>query len=491
MFTKVVVLSSFLICLFAFNCRVLAAGGAINVKTYGAKGDGVTDDSKAIQDAISHVSGANTEVDFPVGNYLISATLKTTAPNTRLVFAPGAKLLLNNNSAGAINLLHTNCSVEGATIIGNGQTSKDLYTGFGVLLSAVQGCKVSKCNFSKISGVSIFLVRSGSKGCVGNIISGNIITSPAISSKIGSDGSAIMLGYSGTGYSHTNNVISDNDIDGGQSVCHGVAIMCHGTGNKVMNNRIKNCLKYGIISYETAYEDSTLTATSVIGNTIEHIGAPDGSTTNQGMGIYIMKTHNSVVSGNTINQAMVNADNTETLGRGAISINGAVGVKVENNIINNSGRYGIVVVYGFDDDIRNNKINGTAESGIYLRNTSGNDISGNELKNVAKYGIRGQFGSTGKPMYATQRVLSRFKNQNTGNGITITNNRFYGDTKNVIYMTGEDATTSPGYENLLKGVNIRENQLIGNNNPAQSCIQLRNVAPGNSNTISRNITSRN
>ena len=47
----------------------------INIKLAGAKGDGVTDDTTAIQNALNSLSSTGGRIDFPRGTYLISATL--------------------------------------------------------------------------------------------------------------------------------------------------------------------------------------------------------------------------------------------------------------------------------------------------------------------------------------------------------------------------------------------------------------------------------
>ena len=49
----------------------------LNVKTLGAKGDGVTDDYQVIQDAITQAENANMTVYLPSGTYYVSKTLKT------------------------------------------------------------------------------------------------------------------------------------------------------------------------------------------------------------------------------------------------------------------------------------------------------------------------------------------------------------------------------------------------------------------------------
>lgn len=63
----VLILSSILVLFFSNN---KSNGKKIDVKTFGAKGDGITDDTLSIQNAINSV-GSNFTLEFPAGTYII------------------------------------------------------------------------------------------------------------------------------------------------------------------------------------------------------------------------------------------------------------------------------------------------------------------------------------------------------------------------------------------------------------------------------------
>lgn len=59
-------------------------GDIVSVKDFGATGDGVTDDTAAIQTAINSLPTSGGEVLFPAGSYLISSSLTSNKNNLRL-----------------------------------------------------------------------------------------------------------------------------------------------------------------------------------------------------------------------------------------------------------------------------------------------------------------------------------------------------------------------------------------------------------------------
>ena len=77
----------------------------VNVKSYGATGNGVTDDSAAIQDAINAASAVSGTVYVPAGTYYSAGTALTVTAPIRLTGTSASVLLFA--SSGGINFSNT------------------------------------------------------------------------------------------------------------------------------------------------------------------------------------------------------------------------------------------------------------------------------------------------------------------------------------------------------------------------------------------------
>src|SRR5712692_9248425 len=88
----------------------------IDVKTYGAKGDGVTDDTAAIQAALDGRPSTGAVIYFPAGTYLITASLSIKNPRIMLVGA-GTDITLIKAGANIATALIANASgIQGFTV---------------------------------------------------------------------------------------------------------------------------------------------------------------------------------------------------------------------------------------------------------------------------------------------------------------------------------------------------------------------------------------
>lgn len=92
-------------------CAPASAGATVNVREFGAKGDGTTDDSAAIGDAVAALSSGGT-LQFPAGSYRFAqqnpagqaAVSLAGLSDVTVEFDSGAELLMDNlNSGGAGN----------------------------------------------------------------------------------------------------------------------------------------------------------------------------------------------------------------------------------------------------------------------------------------------------------------------------------------------------------------------------------------------------
>jgi len=78
---------------------VYVGTGVINVKNYGATGDGVTDDTTAIQAALTAVGSSGGTLFFPTGSYKVTSELSMTIAESVHIVGYNAKLVFSGLSA--------------------------------------------------------------------------------------------------------------------------------------------------------------------------------------------------------------------------------------------------------------------------------------------------------------------------------------------------------------------------------------------------------
>lgn len=145
----------------------------VNVRDQGAKGDGTTDDTAAIQAAVD-AAGAGGTVYFPPGTYLCRRIIGTGKSNITLHGVRGASILLYNpTGAGAVDpIIGWNLATKPATNDRNITIRDITFSGTGALnpnqallhMSAIDGLTVHNCEFLNMQGDGINVARTAVGG---------------------------------------------------------------------------------------------------------------------------------------------------------------------------------------------------------------------------------------------------------------------------------------------------------------------------------------
>ncbi len=438
-----------------------------------------------IQNALNRKDGKVLEITIKKGQYSLSSNLVTSRSNTVVKMEKGSVLNFTTTNSG-FAVMHDNFVLDGGNIKGNGQTAKDFYTGYGILLNGVQNCTIKNTTFDNIAGNNIlFYPTSDGKGCSNNLIQNNLFMNPALDVKEINDFSAIMMGYSGKGYMHNSNRIEGNNIDGNDKLSIGIGLLGHGNDNIIINNKISNLRSYGVLIYELAVEGNTINNTIIQDNEIRNIGEVGKAKSPKGMGIYIMTANKTKIIGNKIYNTLRNSDETETLGAGSISVSLSPDVDVQNNIIDGTFMYGIVSDYSFGSQFLGNTISNTKKSGMYFINMNDVTISNNIFSNIGGVALRGYFENTSPQNIKDQIRIEKYKNIDTGANFKISGNKFNTD-KEVLYFIGTPADAGRKYPgNKIKNISFENNEVLGNSKNIDELV-LFNIEKKGSNKIKNN-----
>ena len=115
-------------------CSGGSAAGPLSVKDFGAQGDGVHDDTLAVQRAIASQAGTGGEVYFPAGTYLLQSTAFQALPSNMVIRGAGqgrgsAATTLKSASGGHVieitGAYVTRIEIANLRIVGAGATGND------------------------------------------------------------------------------------------------------------------------------------------------------------------------------------------------------------------------------------------------------------------------------------------------------------------------------------------------------------------------------
>lgn len=160
--------------------------GALNVKNYGAKGDGVTDDTNAINAAVTAAyNGGGGTVWVPNGTYMIRTSAWgggiNMKSNTSLYLASGAVLKQIANSYDGSYIVAvkdiSNVTITGGTIIGDRHTHTGTSGewGMGIDIEGSTNITISNITVQDCWGDGIYIGSSYSKTYSQNVTVQNAI----------------------------------------------------------------------------------------------------------------------------------------------------------------------------------------------------------------------------------------------------------------------------------------------------------------------------
>lgn len=193
--------------------------GVVDVRAFGAKGDGTTNDSAAIQAAINAVAGT---VRVPKGTYLLTTGL-TLPSSCHLEFEAGALFKANTNSMTVISTLagfRSGVKLTHAAVDGNGKTGVTAIKYSNVQFdSAIVGANVNACAIGiqlDTTCIGVHIDRPTVYGTVDAIkimaSNANVVTCPQIDHQTG----ASPLTGAGIFMSGSSNLVQGGFVQGFQ-----------------------------------------------------------------------------------------------------------------------------------------------------------------------------------------------------------------------------------------------------------------------------------
>lgn len=254
------------------------------VQSYGAKGDGVSDDLGAILSAAHAAGHGGGVVFFPPGTYLHSG-LVDFGSNTLVQGAGDSSIVRGtNNNYSALRFLNSShCGITQIRTVSKASSRLTTDTSAAILFNGSDSCYARNVTVEGSASVGIMIENSSNM-----IADSNRVSSTQADGIHVVDGSrnvqvthnrAFRTGddsFSAVAYSNlpqTKNVLIDSNVSVG-SGARGVA--CIGAANcTITNNKIYNPLAHGIaVAYETVYNTYVPSGAVIQHNVVRGVTSP-------------------------------------------------------------------------------------------------------------------------------------------------------------------------------------------------------------------------
>lgn len=432
-----------------------------NVRAYGALGDGLADDTGAVQAAIEAASITGGVMYFPPGAYVINAMLLI--PSN--VHLKGAGELTTVLKFGVIDHGITNIDPVGGNesiYLSHFSIDGSDVTYFGVFLDGVQGACINQVRVISTGSHGISL-RNGVRAKIVNCTVTN------------NGGSGVEF------VSQTDSIIQGCNIN--SNIERGIMLQ----GGSMRNRIDSNDISLNTLSGVMLPLASTATQNTISNNVLWK---------NSGSGIVIQSMFNTI-TGNTVREngttgadqgVMCNAsyniiaNNIITEGKGVgIDVGGGSNISIVGNVVSFNANFGIEI-NGFDPvnssfncTVSNNTVTSNKQDGIRVqittgstRNSNNHIISSNRVDGNTGYGITLSSGAGQNYVadnYFTANTAGSVSNSGSGN--VFRNNRGYLTESNGTSTIASGSTSVVVNHNLnrqpfVKDIIVTPNNSLGN-----------------------------
>ncbi|MFI8830553.1 right-handed parallel beta-helix repeat-containing protein [Streptomyces afghaniensis] len=431
----------------------LNTSSTVNVETFGAVGDGVTDDTLAIQAALdlAHESGGGLVQFTPGKTYAVSTFL--TVFDYTTIYAYGATIKAIGNSGLLRNFLssetfsaydgHSHIQVLGGVWDGNAfNGSTGSVTSMTNIMNFVHctDITVRDATLTNVSSAHALEFNStdGAKalncrflGFQDNSADASRGFAEAVQIDIAVSGSASIGAFDNT---PSKNILVDGCYFGASPRCgvfgraagsHTLASGQYYYGIQVVNNRIEGTRQEGIRGY--GWRRAIVANNIINGTGYSAIAMTHPNPSSAG---YTANSRNLSITGNTIERPATDS------GIRVLGYSGATCDQVVitgNSILGNAAdsANGIQVEYCSRPVVTGNTVSAMGSTGIYNVNTDGGSINGNTVRSSASNGIN-VTDSTGTTI--------------SGNNVdgTASNHCIYVQTSNDFLITGNRTNNATG-----------------------------------------------
>ena len=362
--------------------------GSVSVHEFGARGDGVADDTAALQRALA--SGQSLFV--PAGTYVVDRRLDLARRGQSIAGVGKASRIVQHGRGEDATLLRA-VALGGHRLSGlslqPGTVTDRLTFGYGIALFTSSGCRIFDCE--------IFGHRRGGIGLFDT--SDCFIERNEIHDSVVQPGTGVTQSQTGcdiyVGGNSARNQIMGNRCLRGSGVGIAVqtlAVTDHADDNVISGNTIEHQDLYGVMLY-VLRPGGTCRRTRVVQNEIANISGSipeENGRFNYGSGIYLQSADNAVISGNRVTNTVTRSlagsapdlDNVPA----AIGVSGRFdSVRIEGNTLDQTGWWAIAVVTPPDSTnqgtvaIRENNGTRLHRGAIYVLNSQKADIIANRM----------------------------------------------------------------------------------------------------------------